>query len=645
MFKQLKITYLLESTTLWGGTKVAFEQAEALADAGHQVSILSKDTVPTWYPLKLPIIQVTDFNASTIPDSDVIVGTYWTTVKAAYESGRGMLVHLCQGYEGDYSELSHLKAVIEEVYSYKIPKLTISLHLDRFLKERFDSETHYIGQMLNKDIFYPISERKWLNPLKLLGISPIKILVVGPFEVDFKNIPTALKGISLAEKRFKVPLKITRVSQFPLTKEEEKIKKPDKYYFHLPHNEMGDIYRKADLFISMSKEAEGFGLPAIEAMACGIPTILSKISSYTSFDEIQDYSLFIESSDHESLAKAISELFRNKQLREQFMHRGVAVAGKFSKEDVVNRLNVAFEAILYSDNLSKTEKAWNDYHFSQKSGSKIYWWDSPVILEHCQKLITGDPKTDFYQFIKNEFVRNPLGRGLSICSGSGEFERGLLNKNICRSIDAYEIAEVRAKEGMKAAQEKGYAINFFIEDVNKATFKKDFYDIFISWSALHHIENLEGVCENTHTALRKGGLLIIQEYIGPNQFQWTDSQLEIINKLLHILPERLRINQKTGEMITHIKRPTIEYMNSTDPSEAIRSKDIMPILEKFFDIKIIRYFGGSVFNPLFNAIIGNFNHDDERDIALINIILLLEKILIEQKILENDYAVIIAEKI
>jgi len=369
MRNKLKITYLFESTTLWGGNKVGLEQAEALSEAGHNVTILSKDAGPTWYDLRLPVTQVSDFDYVTIPESDIIVGTYWPTVKAAYESGKGIPVHLCQGYEGDYKELLHLKSVIDEVYSYKIPKLTVSPHLDKFLIERFQAETYFIGQMLNKDIFYParnMNENKpeslsvWKKVINTFNAlfnkkqqhsAPFKVLVVGPFEVIFKNIPTALRGISIAKEKMKTPIKLTRVSQFPLSAEEEAIIKPDAYHFHLSHQSMGEIYRNADLFISTSEEAEGFGLPALEAMGCGIPTILSNISSYTSFDDLLDYALFIDPSDTEALAEAISKLFHEHALRDRLARRGLSVAENFTKEKVVNKLENAFEKILHRPTL------------------------------------------------------------------------------------------------------------------------------------------------------------------------------------------------------------------------------------------------------------------------------------------------------
>jgi len=336
----LRITYLFESTELWGGTKVALEQAEALSDAGYRVTILSKDAGPSWYNFRLPVIEVPNFDALTIPESDIIVGTYWPTVKAAVESGKGTVVHLCQGYEGDYKELREQKPAIDEVYSYKIPKLTVSPHLDRFLRDRFHAETYHVGQMLNRDIFYPA--RPQTKDREAISFS---ILVVGPFQVDFKNVAFSLMGVARAREHLGQAIKLLRVSQFPFTSEEKAIIEPDVYHFHLSHALMGEIYRGADLFVSMSKEAEGFGLPALEAMACGVPTILSDISSYTSFAEPCDYALFLNPSDPEKLAKIIEEAVRNKPLRERLIQRGLDVAGRYTKEVVLKRLDTAIREI------------------------------------------------------------------------------------------------------------------------------------------------------------------------------------------------------------------------------------------------------------------------------------------------------------
>jgi|GEM_PF-183624 len=656
----MKITYVTEDTGLWGGILVVFQQLELLSEMGFEAFLTTTSDMPDWYPLKVPLHRIERLDPSLIPSVDIAVATSWKTIESVANSKNWITIHLCQGYEGGIKEYRELKNAIDKAYSLIPNKLTVSPNLTNFLKERFNSKVYYIGQMFDRNIFFPANipaKDKYLPLTKSfikhlsfsktdqkIDFSTFNILLIGPYEADVKNIKSALKGIKLAKEAMKTPIRLTRVSPIPFSEEEKAILKSDVYHYHVPHPLMGEIYRSADLLISVSKEVEGFGLPALEAMACGIPTILSKIPSYTSFDEQLDYAYFVEPQDIRAIAEGILEIYKNRTLRDLLSKRGVEVSNNFTKEKVVERFKFAFEEIVKKNKLEKTKNCWNLYHLSKKDKEIKYWWDSPIIIKHCQRLVTGDPNTNFHQFLKNEFVEFPLDKGLSICSGSGEFERGLIEHGICKTIDAYEIAEDRVKEGILTAKESGYKINFFIEDVNYAKFKPNHYDIFFSWSALHHIENLEGVCRNAWEALKFRGLLVAQEYIGPNQLQWTDSQLDLANKILSIIPDTLKKDPATGIVLSHIERPSLEQLNHTDPSEAIRSSEIIETINKFFKIKTIKYFGGSLYNCLFNAIIYNFSHSDEKDIALIEMILFLEETLIQRGILDNDYAVIIAEK-
>jgi glycosyltransferase involved in cell wall biosynthesis len=352
----MKITYVTQDTELWGGIAVVFQHLELLSEAGHDAFLTTPTGKPGWYPLKVPIHPIRELDPSLIPSADIVVATSWTTVMPVVRSGKGTAVHLCQGYEGDYKEYAHLKTAIDEAYSCRIPKLTVSRHLNRFLEERFGAETYYVGQALNRDIFHPSRAasrgsfaRSRLNPFAAFRRKTLKVLVVGPFDVDFKNIATALRGVLLARERYKIPLRLIRVSQFPLSGDEERLIRPDEYHCHVPYSSMGKLYRSADLFVSTSRDAEGFGLPALEAMASGIPTILSTISSYTSFDDPQDYALFVKPEDHEAVAKAISELVHNASLREKLVRRGLEIAGQFTEAKVLTGLIAAFENILHQE--------------------------------------------------------------------------------------------------------------------------------------------------------------------------------------------------------------------------------------------------------------------------------------------------------
>ncbi len=339
----MKITYVTEDTELWGGIAVIFQHLELLAGAGHDAFLTTPASGPDWYDLKVPVIKIKGLEPQFIPQADIIVATSWRTIEPVMESKKGIPVHLCQGLENSYKEFFSLKEQIDYAYSLNLPRLIVSQHLDSFFKERFNAKTFYVGQALNKEIFHPFG-----NPVRRFpksSFKPSSILVAGPFQGSFKNIPLSLKGIKLANKKLKSPLKLIRVSQFPLSHEEEAIITPDIYHFRIPYQDMGNIYRNSDIFISMSTNEEGFGLPALEAMACGVPAILSSIPSYLGFDDSPDFAIFAESRP-EAVSEAILHLYKNAKARHKLIKKGFSVSGKFTKEALLARLTKTFKEII-----------------------------------------------------------------------------------------------------------------------------------------------------------------------------------------------------------------------------------------------------------------------------------------------------------
>lgn len=324
----MRICYVQEENSLWGGVKVVFEQAEALQDRGHQVVIVAKDRPPLWYDVRVPLRQVEAFTPTTIPESDFVIGTFWTTIRPIIEAEKGRPVHLCQGYEGDYSAYTERQAQIEAVY--RLPLLTLTVHetLTRLLWERFRKKAYTVGQGINLNVFKPQSSRK--------QGAVSRVLVVGPYEVDWKGVREGL--LALKALRVELPFQVVRVSQFPCHPEELQLGVTDEYHCHLRADEMPDVYRSCDVMLAPSWTQEGFGLPALEAMACGVPVAMSDIPTFRGFAEGEDWALFFAERDIPGMQRALRRLLQDAALRARLCQRALDVAQEYTFARVAERI-------------------------------------------------------------------------------------------------------------------------------------------------------------------------------------------------------------------------------------------------------------------------------------------------------------------
>jgi len=88
-----------------------------------------------------------------------------------------------------------------------------------------------------------------------------------------------------------------------------------------------DLYLGATCLVFPSL-GEGFGLPVLEAMACGLPVITSRVSS---LPEIAgDAAVMVDPADAVELAEATHRVVTRSDLREELRRRGLERASQFS---------------------------------------------------------------------------------------------------------------------------------------------------------------------------------------------------------------------------------------------------------------------------------------------------------------------------
>jgi hypothetical protein len=84
-------------------------------------------------------------------------------------------------------------------------------------------------------------------------------------------------------------------------------------------------------------------------------------------------------------------------------------------------------------------------------------------------------------------------------------------------------------------------------------------------------------------------------------------------------------------------------MNSVDPSEAIRSGEIVDILSSYFKIIKRRDYGGTILHLLLEGIAFNFDINNKEDIRFLNLLFEVEDCLLELDDITSDFSVIIAQ--
>ena len=332
----LRIAYLLESTELSGGVKVVLTQAEALARRGHRVALVSPEAAPTWFSLPRSHFERSSFRQSReLAAADVRVATFWTTVAPALESASGPVFHLSQGYEGSFSFYADRRAAIEAAYRAPTHKLAVARALAQRLEAQGFGEVENVGQVFDHEGYFP-STAPQTN-----GSRPW-VLLVGPSEADVKGIDVALEGL----RRWRAgggDFRLRRVSTHPPGERERSLDLAEEYHWALAPERMPFTYRSSDLFLGPSLAHEGFGLPVLEALACGVPCLLSDTPGHREI--AGDAAWYFSPGDAAALADACPPLL-TAAARDRARREGPRRAAAFDTGAVAVNLERAFERAL-----------------------------------------------------------------------------------------------------------------------------------------------------------------------------------------------------------------------------------------------------------------------------------------------------------
>ena len=161
------------------------------------------------------------------------------------------------------------------------------------------------------------------------------MLFVGTLEPR-KNLPTLLRAFRGLRDKYKSPASLVIVGnrgwladEVDRTIAELNLGDAVRFLGGIPNDELVYLYNAATAFVFPSFY-EGFGLPPLEAMACGTPVITSNVSSLP--EVVGDAAMLITPEDVDALTVAMARVLSDEKIQREMRDKGLKRAQAFSWE-------------------------------------------------------------------------------------------------------------------------------------------------------------------------------------------------------------------------------------------------------------------------------------------------------------------------
>jgi glycosyltransferase involved in cell wall biosynthesis len=190
--------------------------------------------------------------------------------------------------------------------------------------------------------FQPVDRQNRTPPIRLLMIARL---------IPRKNINLLFEALPKVqtEHSFKVQIIGDGPERRALEQKVEELKLASLVDFvgYVPYEKLIDYYNEADVFIHCSK-AEGMPLVVLEAMACGLPIVGTKVQGIEDLIEHGQNGYLFEPGDADTLAKDLIHIINTKHLRMSMGKQSLQIVQRYDWSHIAQRYLDLYENILGS---------------------------------------------------------------------------------------------------------------------------------------------------------------------------------------------------------------------------------------------------------------------------------------------------------
>ncbi|GAB6676584.1 glycosyltransferase family 4 protein [Bacillus cereus] len=330
---------------------MVFEHANALMEKGHDVvcytpmraykfnrtgilgnfKIIKSSIANTflrgskvnWFSLNAPVKLVPCISEKFIRDADVTIATAWPTAYDVHQLSikKGAKFYFIQGYE----VWSGPRNLIDASYKLPLYHITVSDWLKKILADKFSSSN--IDVIYNgTDISTDIKQKKYSENKRALMLY---------HQLESKGFKDGMEAIKIVREKYP-NLELTLFGQ----ENPGGLPRYVNFYENPDRELLKKLYEDTDIFIFPSRE-EGWGLTAIEAMACGCAVVGTNVGCLMEIGVHEKTAMISNPFNIDELAANISSLIEDEELFRSISENGYNRVKEFTWENAANNFEEA----------------------------------------------------------------------------------------------------------------------------------------------------------------------------------------------------------------------------------------------------------------------------------------------------------------
>lgn len=289
---------------------------------------------------------------------------------------------------------------------------------------------------------------------------------------------------------------------------------------------------------------------------------------------------------------------------------------------------------------SQASRYWDEYvrrHLGARgdNDNRAEWLGHPLVQERER---SRRKNRGLAQWLVQQHLPHPVERMAGLGAGAGLFEIGLVQSGAVRCCDLYEVSPASIEIGRNRAEQLGLSdrVRFHRIDFNSVKLNTSGYGLVTFVSSLHHVLELEAVLETVHAALEPGGLMFAHEYVGPSRFAFPEEQTSIQRSLYRVLDPGLRRPDP------ELPLPDPAEVERVDPSESVRSDEILATVSRYFELVEVSQRGGAIPFVLWTGLDHDALYETPSGMQLVDLLLRLDDALLTAGTLPTYFADLVA---